>query len=221
MRDEYDRETVDRLARAVLAGRALNEDAGLDARAELAQFDVVARAFHDSSRRGRRGRRRQEPLAFGVEGIMAAVTTLVLAITVDVLSQLAQDQTRRTATRVTSWTRRVLLRRPEPTTDPEPTADPTATAEPDSATDPTATAEPDQAAGPPNQAAEPPNGQAPLTPEQMRTIHRIARHHAHRMRVPEETAEAIANGIVAELAMTPTAREPLADGEPRGDRDAR
>jgi hypothetical protein len=174
---------VDRLARAVLAGRELNEDAGLDARAELAQFDVVARAFHRTPRRGRRARRRQEPLAFGVEGITAAVTALVLAVAVDVLSQLARDRTRRTMPRVTAWFRRVVLRRPVPL--PPPDSDPD---------------------------AEPTTGpMVELTPEQMRTIHRVARRHARRMRVPAATAEAIANGIVAELAMSNGSGEPSRD----------
>ncbi|OEU88123.1 hypothetical protein DB35_17070 [Streptomyces abyssalis] len=184
----YDRETADRLARAVLAGSELKEQAGVNARAELEQFDVVAHAFHATPRRGRRRETRQsEPLAFGVEGIATAVTTLVLAVAVDVLSQLARARTERTASRVASWFRRVLLRRPGPSTRPAP-------------------------------APELPEGPAALTPEQMQQIHGIARRNARQLRVPEEIAKAVADGIVAELAMAPAApdAEPgaPAPGEP-------
>ncbi|MEU8354041.1 hypothetical protein AB0C60_33255, partial [Streptomyces sp. NPDC048845] len=171
MRTTYDREAVDQLARAVLAGRLLNEEAGIDARAELEQFDMVARAFHSDARPGRRAGSRREPLAFGVEGLTAAVTALVLAVAVETLGKLVQERTDRSADRLASWIRRVILRRPEPS--PEPSPDPSPEG-------------PSGAGGP---AGSREDGPA-LTPVQMQLIHRAARRHARRMNLPERTAEA-------------------------------
>ncbi|MBA4864432.1 hypothetical protein H1V43_24380 [Streptomyces sp. PSKA54] len=189
MRDQYDREAANRLARAVLAGRELNEVAGLGARAELADFDLIARSFHNAPQRRRRWRtRRPEPLGFGVDGITSAVTALVLAIVVDTLSQLAAERVNRSANRFASWFRRVLLRRPGPSPEPGPESGP----EPGRREDTIS-----------------------LTPAHMQRIHRIALRHARRMSVPAQTAEAIANGIVAELAIAPAARNtPVSAADP-------
>nr|WSX53284.1 hypothetical protein OG409_32815 [Streptomyces sp. NBC_00974] len=43
--------------------------------------------------------------------------------------------------------------------------------------------------------------QPPLTREQMRRIHRSADHHARRLHIPHAIAQAIADGVVAELTM--------------------
>ncbi|MEU3048056.1 hypothetical protein ABZ705_16320 [Streptomyces sp. NPDC006984] len=171
----------------MLAREELNADAGLGARVELEQFDMVARAFHATPRRERqRGIRRRDPLGFGLEGIVAAVTALVLAVATDSLSQLAKDRADRSVTGFASWIRRVVLRRPGPP-------------------------------GEPGTAPEPEENTVPLTAVQMQRIHRIARLHAHRMSIPEQTAEAIANGIIAELAMTRTANGTSASGSPADD----
>jgi hypothetical protein len=105
----YDREAVDRLARAVLAGTELNERAGLDTRAELAQFDVVAAAFHHApGRRVRRGSRRGEPLGFGVEDVVTAVAVLVLTIAKDAMTQVAEERTKGLVERLVARVRRML-----------------------------------------------------------------------------------------------------------------
>jgi hypothetical protein len=180
MRENYDREAVNRLARAVLARKELNEDVGHATHVELEQFDMVARAFHDTPRRARSRRiRRQEPLGFGVEGIAVAITALVLAATADTLSQLAQEHANRTVNRLVSWIRHGLLRRPRPS--PEP-----------------------------SQAPESRDGEVPLTAAQARQIHRVTQRHARRLGVPAQTAETIANGIVAELVMARTAPDDAA-----------
>ncbi|MEU3652330.1 hypothetical protein AB0E67_05665 [Streptomyces sp. NPDC032161] len=183
MRRPHDREAVNRLARAVLAGQELNEKTDSGARAELEQFDMVAAAFHATPRPGR-GARRDEALGFDFDGATVAVTTLVLAVAADTLTQVAQESTRRLGTRVSSWFRRVVLRRPDHSAE-------------DSA------------------GAAARRAPAPLTAEQMRRIHRSADRHARRMRVPAEVAAAIADGIVAELAMgadTPPASAGAPDG---------
>lgn len=194
MRRPYDQEAVNRLARAVLAGRELNEKTDSGARAELEQFDMVAAAFHATPRPGR-GARRDEALGFDFDGVTVAVTTLALAVAADALTQVAQERTRRLAARVFSGFRRVVLRRADPS------------------------AEASREAVAQGAAAE--DAPAPLTAEQMRRIHRSADRHARRMRVPAEVASAIADGIVAELAMgTDAPQDPAGapdGGEPEPD----
>ncbi|MGW6686389.1 hypothetical protein [Streptomyces sp. NPDC054961] len=169
MSTEREREAIDRLTRAVLAGKELSRRPEIDTRAELEQFDVVAGAFHRAPRRGRRGARRDEALGFGMDAVAVAVTTLVLTVVADTLTQLARTPAERVATGFSAWVRRHVLRRPDPSRDA-----------------PAASGEGDQ---------------PPLTREQMRRIHRSADHHARRLHIPAAIAQAIADGVVAELTL--------------------
>ncbi len=142
----------------------------VDGRAELEHFPLVAAAFHAAPRGGRSGGRRDEALGFGVGEVGVAVTTLVLVVVTDALTQLAHEQAQGGLSRLRGWFRRRVLRRPEL---PE--------------------------------AAAPQAGPAALTPEQLRLVHHSAVGQARRLRIPEEVAEAVANGVVAELAMAQAA----------------
>ncbi|MGA5293612.1 hypothetical protein ACPCKV_06750 [Streptomyces koyangensis] len=170
MRQARDREAVDRLARAVLARPELNDGVRVDGRAELEHFPLVAAAFHAAPRAGRRGGRRDEALGFGVGEVGVAVTTLVLVVVTDALTQLAHEQAQGGISRFRGWFRRTVLRRPELPA-----------------------------------AAAPEAGPAALTPEQLRLVHRSAVGQARRLRLPEEVAENVANGVVAELTMAQAA----------------
>ncbi|MEU2766911.1 hypothetical protein ABZ628_08925 [Streptomyces diastaticus] len=182
MRQARDREAVDRLARAVLARPELNGGLRVDGRAELEHFPLVAAAFHAAPRGGRGAGRRDEALGFGVGEVGVAVTTLVLVVVTDALTQLAHEKAQGGISRFRGWFRRAVLRRPEL----------------------------------PGGAA-PETSPAALTPEQLRLVHRSAVGRARRLRIPEEVAENVADGVVAELAMAQAAPDGPGTGGESGE----
>ncbi|QNE80127.1 hypothetical protein F0345_02605 [Streptomyces rutgersensis] len=111
-----------------------------------------------------------------------AVTTLVLVVVTDALTQLAHEKAQGGISRFRGWFRRAVLRRPEL----------------------------------PGGAA-PETSPAALTPEQLRLVHRSAVGRARRLRIPEEVAENVADGVVAELAMAQAAPDGPGTGGESGE----
>ncbi|WP_158718950.1 hypothetical protein [Streptomyces globisporus] len=155
---------------------------------ELPQFPMTAEAFHRSSAKDRRWPvHRDEPLAIGLDVVAALISTAALSAAVQVLDHLAQQST---AEAVDTTRNRLLPRllRRRGRRALESAAEP---------------------------AATPVEGER-LTAEQLTRLREVARQTALRWRVPEPQAQAIADGIVAELATlspeTPDVGEPGGEG---------
>ncbi|SEB84578.1 hypothetical protein [Streptomyces sp. TLI_105] len=154
---------------------------------ELPQFPMTAEAFHRSSAKDWMWPvRRDEPLAIGLDVVAALISTAALSAAVQVLDHLAQQST---AEAVDTTRNRLLPRllRRRARRALEPAAEPAAA----------------------------PVEEERLTAEQLTRLREVAKRAALRWRVPEAQAQAIADGIVAELA-TLSPERPDA-GEPGGE----
>lgn len=140
---------------------------------ELPQFPLVAAAFHRSGRPRRS--QRPDPLAFGLETAAVAVSPVVIVVCAQVLDGLAKEYGERAGRVVRRW-----FRRGEDTTE--------AVAEIE--------AEPGAGSG---SGAE----VVPLSADVLDRIRKDARESALAMAVDADTADRIADRLVAELAVNP------------------
>ncbi len=173
---------------------------------ELPHFAVVSQAYLSASRaRRQRAVRRAEPLGLGLEGVAVLLTTAVLAVAAKVSDHLAQELVERGVnaaepglrTRLRRWRAR---RRGG------------ASGESD-ANGPSGASDDGETAAEPLPA---------LTPEQLAQVRELAVRSGLRQRLAEPMAQAVADGIIAEL-VTAEARgtstvTPPDEGADRSDR---